>query len=173
MKRYFHIFTLAALSIIISGCSNLAVMKQVERIGSSTDKNTALVNFVRPAIFLGDGVDFEVWDGSSFIGTLSAGTMLQYVAQPGEHPFMINPTRGGAWAYKNLAVTAGSVYYLKPNITVVAGLKIGVADSTDSRIEVWNRTLTPMAIDKSESKEVPKESIAQANENLSRFKQRQ
>jgi hypothetical protein len=171
MKRHFYIFAVTILSLVISGCAGLAVMKPVERIASVTDKNMALVNFVRPNILMGDGVDFEVWDGGSFVGTLKAGTMVQYFAPAGEHTFMVNPTQGGSWAYRNINIAGGGVYYLKPNSTVVMGLQLGMADSSDKRIEIWNSKLTPMAIDKSESKNIPKENIVQANENWQRLKQ--
>ena len=169
MKNFFYLsFCVAAFSIM-SGCSSLATMKTTEKVGA-VGETKALVNIVRPRIFLGDGVNFEVWDGSQFIGTLKAGSMIQYVTLPGEHDFMIDPTQGGKWAYKNMKLEAGKTYYLKPNTAPFVGLILGVAESTDERIVQWNKELTPLAIDKNKSKAVPQKNIEEAESNLNSFK---
>lgn len=159
---------MVALSIM-SGCSSLATMKTTEKVDVVDDKK-ALVNIVRPRIFLGDGVNMEVWDGSQFIGTLKAGSMIQYVTSPGEHNFMIDPTQGGKWAYKNMKLEAGKTYYLKPNTAPFVGLILGVAEPTDARVVEWNNGLTPLAIDKNKSKAVPQKNIEEAESNLNSFK---
>jgi hypothetical protein len=171
MNRFTLGVMVAALALGVSGCSTLAVMQPVERI-STAKPDTALINFVRPSIFLGDGVNFEAWDGPNFVGTLQSGTMIQLYATPGEHVFMVNPTRGGTWAHKTMTVEAGQVYYIKPNTTMVSGLQLGLAESTDARIPTWNTTLTPMGVDKSQSTQVPQESIDEANQNLIRAQQK-
>lgn len=130
----------------------------------------ALVNFVRPAIFMGDGVDFEAWDGNKFVGTLKAGSMIQHHATPGEHTFMVDPAGGGAWAVRKMTLEAGKTYYLKPNSTMVLGLQLGLAEPTDERISVWNKVLTPMGVDKGRSKQVPQEAIDKANHYMNNGK---
>lgn len=154
----------------LGGCSSLAEMKVVNKI-ESVSSGESLVSFVRPHIFLGDGVDFEVWDGNKFIGTIEAGSMIQYVASPGEHNFMIDPTQGGAWAHKNIYLEPGKRYYLKPNTIPFVGFRLGVASPTDKRIDKWNKGLTPLAIDKIKSKAVPQKNIIEAEANLQQFKQ--
>jgi len=146
-------------------------MKPVERI-SVPEKNMALINFVRPKVFFGDALDYEVCDGTKFIGTLKAGTMVQYVTPPGDHHLMINPTGGssGKWGYKQLSIETGRVYYVKPNLIPYAGMELGLAESSDNRIETWNTSLQPMAVDKSATASVPQERIDEANTNLSKFK---
>lgn len=156
-KKLFIIFSL----IVISGCSSLGTMKKTEYIEQPAD-NIGLINIVRPSVFLSDGVKFEVWDGSTFIGTLKSGTMLQYKATTGTHCIMVDPTQGGTWATIKVEVKADSVYYIKPNIIPFAGLKLGVASEFDSRKEEWTKKLTPYAIDTTKTKPVPEKTISKA-----------
>jgi len=169
MKTFSYKCTLAMLALVISGCAGLAEMKPVERIGAA-ETTMALVNFARPRVFAGDGVKLEVWDGANFVGTLKAGTMVQYVALPGDHVFMIDPTQEQPWGYMNINLEAGKVYYIKPNLIPFVGLMLGVASSSDSRIEEWNTSLEPMAVDRSTTRPVPQERIDEAKRNLDKFK---
>ncbi len=168
MKRFFFKCALVLLPIILSGCSSLAVMKHAEKITGATSE-TALINFVRPHILMGDGVAFEVWDGSNFVGTLKSGAMIQYVANPGSHCFMIDPTSGGPWAHMNINVEASKVYYIKPNTGFVTFV-LGLADASDERIPSWNKSLTPITIDKSKTKDLPIEAVEKAKQNVENFK---
>jgi hypothetical protein len=169
LKKYLYISTFALILASLGGCSSLAKMKTVNKI-DNIDNEKSMVSIVRPHIFLGDGVDFEVWDGVKFIGTLEAGSMIQYVTAPGEHDFMVDPTQGGAWAHKNINLEAGKTYYLKPNTIPFVGLKMGVAKPTDTRIKKWNDGLTPLAIDESKSKAVPQKNIDEAKAILEKIK---
>lgn len=167
MNRVVNAIGVAALALLFSGCSTLAVMHPVERVAGPKPES-ALVNFVRPSIFLGDGVNFEAWDGNTFVGTLKSGTMVQHDATPGEHVFMVNPTQGGTWALMKMTVEAGKTYYIKPNTAPFVGLNLGLAAPTDPRIATWNGGLTPMAIDKAKSNPVPQEKIDEASRNMDR-----
>lgn len=169
LKSYFYVGAFVFILLGLGGCSSLAKMKTVNRI-ESVDSQKSLVSIVRPRIFLGDGVDFEVWDGNKFIGTLEAGSMIQYLTLPGSHDFMIDPTQGGVWAHKNLNLEAGKAYYLKPNTIPFVGLKLGIAEPSDIRIEKWNEGLTPLAIDEVKSKAVPQKNINEAEANLKKLK---
>jgi len=169
LKKYFYLSACVFLLSGLGGCSSLAKMKTVNKI-ESIDSEKSMVSIVRPHIFLGDGVNFEVWDGNKFIGTLEAGSMIQYVTLPGEHDFMIDPTQGGRWAHKNMNLEAGKTYYLKPNTVPFVGLKLGVAQPTDTRIDKWNKGLTPLAIDENKSKIVPQKNISEAESILKKIK---
>lgn len=158
--------------LCLGGCSSLAKMKTTQVI-KNVDNKSSMVSIVRPHIFLGDGIDFEVWDGNKFIGTLKAGSMIQYVTTPGEHDFMIDPTQGGDWAHINLDLKAGETYYIKPNTIPFVGLRLGVALPDDVRIKKWNKQLTPLAIDKYQSKPVPQENIIEAEVTLKAIKSKQ
>ncbi len=150
------------ISIIgASGCSSLGVMKKSEYVEKPTEK-MGLINIVRPNIFLGDGVKFEAWDGTTFIGTLKSGTMLQYNASEGTHCIMVDPTQGGAWATIKVDVKANSTYYIKPNTIPFVGLKLGIAHEADSRKEEWTKKLTPYSIDTIKTKPVPEKVMNKA-----------
>lgn len=148
----------------ISGCSSLGTMKKATYVEKPTN-NMGLINIVRPNIFLGDGVKFEAWDGNKFIGTLSAGSMLQYSATPGRHCIMVDPTQGGAWAAIKVEVKANSSLFIKPNTAPFVGLILGVADENDPRKAEWIKDLTPMIIDTANTKPVPEKAINKAIAN--------
>ena len=72
----------------LTGCAGLGKMKQVE-FQTEAKPDMATVNIVRRSVFMGDGAKVEAWDGDEFIGTLGAGKLLQYEAEPGIHTFMV------------------------------------------------------------------------------------
>ncbi|HWV16383.1 MAG TPA: hypothetical protein VN030_13200 [Cellvibrio sp.] len=168
MKKIIILAAALSLAFLFSGCSSLAKMKTTKRMDAA-NKNEALINFVRPGVFMGDGVKFEVWDGETFVGTLAAGTMIQYAATPGKHTFMVDPTQGGRWAYLNIETVAGKVYYIKPNIIPLVGLRLGAAEASDPRISDWNDSLTPKTIDTSKTSPLPKKAIDKAQKNLNAY----
>lgn len=149
----------------LSGCSGLAEMEKVGFVEHG-EPDTTLVNIVRPRVYLGDGAKIEMWDGDKFIGTISAGTMIQYKTTPGHHVFMLYVQ--GSWAAAKGDLKPGSTYYLKPNSQFV-GMNLGVAKPDDERLTIWNKKLTPIAIDKSTSKEVPQKSIDSARAVLAQI----
>ncbi|MES2825461.1 MAG: hypothetical protein V4732_17810 [Pseudomonadota bacterium] len=162
LKKFITAFSVFSI-ICISGCSSLATMKKSKYVEKPADK-MGLINIVRPSIFLGDGVKMEAWDGSTFIGTLSSGSMLQYAANPGSHCIMVNPTQGGKWATLKVEVKANTTYFIKPNTIPFVGLKLGLADETDQRKAEWIKELTPFAIDTAKTKPVPEKVISKAKE---------
>lgn len=121
-----------------------------------------LINIVRPNIFLGDGVKFEAWDGTTFIGTLTSRSMLQYNASEGTHCIMVDPTQGGTWATIKIKAEANSTYYIEPNTIPFVGLKLGVAHEADSRKAEWAKKLTPYSIDSAKTKPVPAKAVDKA-----------
>lgn len=144
------------------GCAGLGSMKEVEfQTTASPDKAT--VNIVRRAVFLGDGAKVEVWDEDKFIGTLSAGNLLQYQTEPGEHTFMIYVQ--GSWGAAKGQLKPGRTYYLKFNMPWGGGVHLGVAESTDPRIPEWN-TMTTVTIDNTSQKDIPEKYILEAREVL-------
>jgi hypothetical protein len=122
MKSFYQMIALCCCALLFTGCSSLAKMQATTLIETPSN-GTALISFVRPRIFMGDGVNFEVWDGTNFVGTFSAGTMVQHIVQPGEHIFMIDPTQGGKWAFIKLDVEANKTYFIKPNTVPFVGLR--------------------------------------------------
>lgn len=146
----------------MTGCAGLAEMKKAEFI-DSVSPESSMVNIVRPNVFLGDGAEVEVWDGDKFIGTLSAGTLIQYKTDPGNHTFLVY--NQGSWGIAKGELISGKTYYLKFNIGF-GFVTLGVAKSSDSRISVWNRKLDPMVIDYAKSNPVSAKEIADTRKIL-------
>lgn len=146
----------------LTGCAGLGNMKQVE-FRTEASPNMATVNIVRRAIFMGDGAKVEVWDADEFIGTLSAGELLQYDATPGEHTFMVNMQ--GAWGVAKGELKPGKTYYLKFNMSGWGPISLGVAKATDPRISEWN-TMDTVSIDNASQKEIPEKYIIKARKVL-------
>ncbi len=163
---YRHIRSIAFLIAVIglTGCAGLGNMKEVE-FQTQARSDMATVNIVRRAVFMGDGAKVEAWDGDRFIGTLSAGTLLQYQAKPGEHSFMTYVQ--GSWAIAKGELKPGKTYYLKFNMSGWGPTSLGVAKASDTRIAEWNK-MTTVAIDQSSPKEVPEKYIIKARKILNR-----
>ena len=137
------------IAIQVSGCAlgGIAKMQKTDFI-EKFEPDKVLVNFVRPKVFAGDGVNVDMWDGDKFIGTLGAGKMIQYITTPGEHIFMASAQ--GLWGIAKGDLIAGKKYYLKYN-NGFGFIVLGVAKSSDPRIEKWNTSLSPVSINKSNS----------------------
>ncbi|EWH09562.1 hypothetical protein DS2_12043 [Catenovulum agarivorans DS-2] len=161
-----HIKVVAVLfaAIMMSGCAGLGAMKQVQ-FQDNAKPDTAMVNIVRRAVFMGDGAKVEVWDGDQFIGTLGAGELLQYEAEPGVHTFMVYVQ--GSWGVAKGELKAGKSYFLKFNMSGFGPISLGVADSNDPRIAEW-KTMKTITIDKAATKEVPEKYIQAARKILTR-----
>jgi len=82
-------FVSLIVMVPLTGCiGGLAKMERVAFVDEAV-ADQALVNIVRPRVFLGDGANNDIWDGDKFIGTLGAGKLIQYKAIPGYHVFMV------------------------------------------------------------------------------------
>ena len=151
-----------ATLVALTGCAGLGKMKEV----SFTDKaatDKALVNIVRRSVFMGDGANVEMWDGERFIGTLAAGKVLQYQAEPGEHTFMAYIQ--GNWGTARGTLEAGKTYYLKFNMSGFGPVSLGVASAEDERIDEW-KAMKTVAMDQASSKAVPEKYLAKARLTL-------
>jgi len=146
MKKLTILFlTFALFNLTACTIGGLAKMKPTSHI-DEIPKNLAVVNFVRPPVFRGDMVAYDIWDGEVFIGTLVAGTMIQYITDPGDHVFLVDQQHAG-WGYTELKVNTGEIYYLKPNNNPFGGgPNLGIAKSDDPRIQEWKNTLSPVMV---------------------------
>ncbi len=134
--------TMVVVSLFFSGCT---IMKDTSLI-SKPSKKKALVNFVRPSVFFADGIDVDIWDGTRYIGSLSAGSMIQTEVEVGKHLFLGN-TENFSYAYGDLL--AGKQYFIKANMFPgfwKARVALGVAKSDDKRVDEWLDELTPMVV---------------------------
>ena len=164
MLENIRIVSLVIFIIGLSGCAGLGNMKEVE-FQTEAKSDMATVNIVRRAVFMGDGAKVEAWDGDEFIGTLSAGKLLQYEANSGLHTFMVYVQ--GSWGVAKGELKSGKSYYLKFNMSGWGPISLGVAKSTDKRIPEWN-TMDTVSIDKSSPKNVPEKYIVKARKILQR-----
>lgn len=140
MKHSYKNFRIlvCALLLALGGCA-AAPMRDAQYT-SSSDSSHALVTFVRESIFVGDGIHCYLWDGETFIGTLSAGTLVQYKAAPGPHVFMGNAEN---WSYVNANLEAGKHYVIKANMFPGFTMRVALTpvESTDERIDSWRTKL--------------------------------
>jgi hypothetical protein len=116
-----RLFVLATV-LLTTGCSSVM---QKSTIVNHVDGNMSMVNFVRPHIFLGDGVDYDLWDGDKFIGVLGSGTIVQYKTSPGAHVFM---SKGRYWAYVKADLAGGKQYFIKLHVLPFGGLVLSAID---------------------------------------------
>jgi len=151
----------------LSGCAGLGNMKEV-KFEDNIESDMAMVNIVRRSVFMGDGAKVEAWDGDKFIGTLSAGSLLQYKAKPGDHTFMVYVQ--GAWGVAKGELKPGKTYYLKFNMSGWGPVFLGVANSDDPRISEWNKMKT-IVKDESSPKAVPKKYIIDAQKTLKKVEE--
>ena len=162
MFKCFRTSCFFILIFALTGCAGLGNMKEVA-FQTEAKPGMATVNIVRRAVFAGDGAKVEAWDGDKFIGTLSAGKLLQYETSPGVHTFMVYVQ--GSWGVAKGELKAGKTYYLKFNMSGFGPINLGVAKSTDSRIPEWN-TMTTVTIDKASPKDIPEKYVLKAREIL-------
>jgi hypothetical protein len=164
---YLRIIGILVFILGLSGCAGLGNMKEVE-FQTEAKPDLSTVNIVRRAVFMGDGAKVEVWDGDKFIGTLSAGRLLQYMTEPGEHTFMVYVQ--GSWGVAKGELQPGKTYYLKFNMTGWGPISLGAAKSTDPRIPEWN-AMTTVSIDKSSQKEIPEKYRLEAKKILKKVEE--
>ena len=159
---------LCATLLLLAGC--VAVPMRPAKYDATAEPSQATVTFVRESIYLGDGYHLYLWDGETFVGTLSAGTLVQYRVAPGPHVFM---AASESWSYVKADLQAGKHYVIKANMipgvmtmrSVLAPVK-----NTDERIQTWPRKLKVMEVvpDKKDAyvqEQVPKVRTALQNFN--------
>ena len=133
--------TMVVVSLFFSGCT---IMKDTSLISKPNNKKV-LVNFVRPSVFLYDGVNVNIWDGDTYIGSLGAGEIIQKEVEAGKHLFI---THSDNWSYASGNLVAGKQYFLKPNpfysFFSRGSFALGVAKSDDKRVDEWLSQLTPV-----------------------------
>ena len=128
----------------LTGCA--AVPMQPVKFQATADDSYALVTFVRESVFMGDGIHLYLWDGETFVGTLSAGTLVQYQAAPGPHVFMASSEN---WSYVKANLVAGKHYFIKanmfPGFATMRSAMVPVKNK-DARIDQWPKRLPTKAV---------------------------
>jgi hypothetical protein len=135
---------LCAAVLLLSGCA--AVPTRPAKFNAATDPSQATVTFVRESVWMGDGIHLYLWDGETFIGVLSAGTLVQYQVAPGPHVFMANSEN---WSYVKANLQAGKHYFIKANMfpgVLTARSVLTPVPNTDERIKTWPTKLKVVEI---------------------------
>jgi hypothetical protein len=142
---------MVVVSFFFSGCTSM--MKDTSLINKPNTKK-AIVNFVRPSIFFADGLDVDIWNGRTYLGSLSAGSMIQTEVEPGKYLFIGNIEN---FSYVSANLTAGKQYFIKANMFPgfwKARVALGVAKSDDERVYEWLDELTPTVAIEEKRKEL-------------------
>lgn len=127
-------------ALLVGGCASIM---QPTGLTTQPSQAKALVTFVRPSIFFGDGVDAYVWDRDHFIGAVGAGTLVQYETEPGEHLFLGSSEN---WTYAKANLEPGKHYFIKTNIfpgAFYGRVAFATVPPTDPRLVQWLK-LKPM-----------------------------
>lgn len=107
------IATLAALCILMSGCATTPKPNMANSVVTTNSvvapPDKALVYFVRPNM-LGFLINAAVYDGDRFVGILPYGQKFPYVADAGEHMFMVISE---AADFMKADLVAGKTYYVQ------------------------------------------------------------
>jgi hypothetical protein len=87
----YKVAVLAVLAVILQGCvtpgPNMK-LSEPDSVQVKASQDKALVYFIRP-IALGFAVNAAVYDGDKFVGFVPYNQKLPYLANPGEHMFMV------------------------------------------------------------------------------------
>lgn len=134
----------AVTLLLLGGCA--AAPMRPAKFHAAAEPPQATVTFVRQHIWLGDGIHLYLWDGDTFIGTLSAGTLVQYRVAPGPHVFMANSEN---WSYVKADLQPGKHYFIKANMfpgVLTMRSVLTPVPNTDERIKTWPTTLKVMEV---------------------------
>jgi hypothetical protein len=132
------------LLLLLSGCA--AVPMRPAQFNAAAEPSQAIVTFVRESVWMGDGIHLYLWDGDTFIGTLSAGTLVQYRVAPGPHVFMASSEN---WSYVKADLQPGKHYAIKANMFpgfITMRSVLTPVPNTDARIKTWPTKLKVMEV---------------------------
>ena len=156
---------------LLSGCAS-SLMMEVSPL-DAPDNQHALVTFMRPSSF-GGAIQFGLWDSESFVGILSAGSSVQYLAKPGEHLFL---ARAENWSYVKADLEAGKQYFILGKVfpgvwrARVAFDPVTKGDgTTQAQIDKWLSKLKPTAVISEKFDDYATPRIAQVRTAVSDFK---
>ena len=148
MKRYAGIRVLLVIAAVamLAGCGGAPRMIRAEQeLKAGPDK--AMIVFLTPMVV---GGNVQLWDGEKFIGFSEPRTSVSYLANPGEHMFLL---RDENWQIVKGKVAAGKTYYMKLEMRIGVGyyssgtrVSVEVLDPNDRRIKEWKQTLMPIQL---------------------------
>lgn len=111
MKTLLKLLFAAAVLGLFSACASMSPHMTIvqDQAELKPDSGKALVVFVRPSKY-GGAVQATIYDGTQYIGTVSAKTKVAYQAEPGEHMFMVV---GESADFMKADLAEGKTYYAK------------------------------------------------------------
>jgi hypothetical protein len=161
----------AAGILLMSGCAS-SLMTKVPPMDAPDDRH-AVVTFVRPSFF-GGAIQFGIWDSEKFVGILSAGSYVQYLAEPGEHLFL---ARAENWSYVKADLQGGKKYFILGKVfpgvwkARVAFDPITKDDGTTrAQIDEWIAELKPTGVIPEKFDNYVKPRISHVKEAVSDFR---
>lgn len=108
IKTPLKILGLMAVVALFSACASNHMTPVAENaLTAGPAPGKALIHFMRPSSF-GGAIQSTVWDGESYIGTVSANSRVCYQAEPGEHMFMVV---GESADFMQAELLPGKTYY--------------------------------------------------------------
>ena len=149
-KLKLSLIGLCFMFVFLSGCKSVGMI-QVEPMDiSSIDSNTALVTFLRPS-FMGQAVQFGLWDSDKFVGHISTQSYIQYKTTPGKHIFL---AKSENWSCVEAELIGGKSYFMIVN-TRMGGFRARVAldpvnkedNMSEERINKWLTKLNATGVD--------------------------
>lgn len=147
VQRFVRFIILALVALALSGCAS-SVMHKVGSVALDNGSDKALVTFMRPSYF-GGAIQFGIWDSEKFVGVLSAGSYVQYLATPGEHVFL---ARAENWSYVKAELEGGKQYFILGKVfpgiwkARVALDPVNKGDEDAAKVDGWLKDLTPTAV---------------------------
>jgi len=115
MKPYLKIIPVILFAILTGCAGSSQYMVKATPIATPAPEK-ALVYFLRPS-GMGYAINFQIWDGSRFVGLSQAKSYFGYECDPGRHLFM-------GFAENKVAIEAdleaGKAYYIGTNVRMGA-----------------------------------------------------
>lgn len=174
MTHGFRCLLAATVLLVLTGCASTMMTKT--GVITSPPQGKAIVTFVRPSMF-GGAIQFGIWDSDKFVGILSAKSLVQYAAVPGEHIFM---ARAENWSYLKANLEAGKEYYVigkvfpgvwKARAALVPVRKADLAKPGElEKVATWLRELTPTTPMESKIEDYANPRLTQVREGIEEFK---
>lgn len=134
--RYLSVIALAAALAFTSGANAAGSSKAPAPVVTiKPDSSTAVVSIIRRSVLMGDGWNYDVWDGDQYVGVLGAGNLLQHRAAPGEHVYLLMARGMHVWSYMKANLVAGKEYFARA-YPIPFSLQ-AVDTNSDERVETW------------------------------------
>lgn len=136
MRKHTTLLLLAGL-LLLASCAGKSkyMMPSTNPYSKGAPADKAVVYFMRPS-GMGFAINFQIWDGTKFIGLSQAKSYFAYECDPGKHLFM-------GFAENKVAVqadlAAGKEYYIGTNVRMGAWkARMGFTPVTKGS-ELWGK----------------------------------